>query len=135
MKFRKIIMLLPMLVLASTLLHAHTELKESQPANGAVLHAAPAALALNFSEDVQLLKVELHGPAGTVVNTGFVPVTALSKTFSIPLQDIVTGEYHVGWTILGKDGHRVEGALAFTVDPEATESTGSTEHHADHRKR
>lgn len=131
MKRIKSLLLLPALLLSASLLYAHAHLESSTPADGAVMKQAPAAFALAFSEEVQLLKLEIKGATGTIVSTGFMPVAEATKTFSIPLQGLAAGAYDVSWTIMGKDGHRVEGTMAFTLDPNATESAGA-EHHGDH---
>jgi methionine-rich copper-binding protein CopC len=128
-------LLLPLLLLASSLLHAHTELASATPADGAVLHAAPAAQQLAFTEEVQLLKLVVTDAAGKAVETGFQASATAQKAFTLALPALPPAAYKVSWTLLGKDGHRVEGSLGFTVDPNATETTGGAathEHHGNH---
>ncbi len=125
-------LLVAVLALGSTLSWAHTGLEQATPADGAVMHTAPTALDLAFSGDVQLLKLDIADAAGAAQQTTFQPSPAAAKTFSIPLPALAPAAYEVSWTILGADGHRVEGKLGFTVDPAATESAGTAhadEHH------
>lgn len=117
--------LLPVILLASSLLHAHTQLEKALPADGAVMHVAPAALELGFTEEVQLLKFAVALDSGTPVTIAFKPEAAAHKTFSIPLPTLAPAVYKVSWTVLGKDGHRVEGSLGFSVNPQAKEVSGT----------
>lgn len=122
--------LLPfLLLLASGLLRAHTHLEAATPADGAVVNAAPATLELAFGEDVQLLKVDVTNAAGAVQDIGFAATATAAKTFSVALPALAPSAYTVNWTILGADGHRVEGHFGFTVDPAATQAAGAAEHH------
>jgi methionine-rich copper-binding protein CopC len=135
MKIAKSLLLAHALCLFSSVLYAHTELKQARPADGAVLNHAPAALELVFSEPVQLLKLSVVDGAGAAVTTGFKPAADSKKTFTIPLPVLVPAAYKASWTIVGKDGHRVEAGLGFTVDPNAPESAGKapvSEHHDHH---
>lgn len=129
MKFMKLL-LIAALSLASSLLFAHTELETAKPADGAVVHKAPAALELTFTEEVQLLKLDVADAAGKAVATTFKASADSLKTFSVALPAMTPAAYKVSWTVLGKDGHRVEGSLGFTIDPNAAESAGgASEHH------
>jgi methionine-rich copper-binding protein CopC len=118
------------LLLASSLLRAHTHLETAVPADGAVLKAAPSTLELSFGEDVQLLKLDVANAAGVPQPLSFVAGATATKTFSIAVSPLAPAAYTVNWTVLGADGHRVEGHYSFTIDPAATESTGGAEHHA-----
>jgi methionine-rich copper-binding protein CopC len=125
------ILLSSVLLLASGLLRAHTHLETAAPADGAVLHAAPATVELSFGEDVQLLKLDMADAAGAAQDIGFAPAAAAARSFSIPLPALAPSAYTVNWTVLGADGHRVEGHFGFTVDPNAAESAGAADaHHA-----
>ncbi len=135
MKITKALLLAPVLWLCASLLYAHTELKQASPADGAVLNHAPAALVLGFSEPVQLVKLTMVDKNGAVVATGFTAAAESLNTFTIALPALMPAVYQASWTIVGKDGHRVEGKLGFTVNPNTTESAGKApaktqhEHH------
>ena len=124
------LLLSSVLLLASGLLRAHTHLETAAPADGAVLHAPPATIELAFGEDVQLLKLDIANAAGMAQDIGFAPAATAAKTFSVPLPALAPSAYTVNWTVLGADGHRVEGHFGFAVDPAAAESAGTAEHHA-----
>lgn len=128
MKSMKLV-LSSLLLLASSLLRAHTHLEAAAPADGAVLKAAPPAVELTFGDEVQLLKLELASATGATVAMDFQASGTASKTFSVSLPALAPSTYTVNWTVLGADGHRIEGRFAFTVDPAAAESAGATGHH------
>jgi len=132
MKIVKSLLLAHALCLFSSVLYAHTELKQAKPADGAVLNHAPAVLELAFSEPVQLLKLSVVDGTGVAVVTGFKAAADSKKTFSISLPALVPAVYKASWTIVGKDGHRVEAGLGFTVDPNAPESPGKAPEHHEH---
>lgn len=131
MKGFKSLLLIPALLLGTTL-YAHTALKEAMPADGAVVNKAPTALELTFTEDVQLLKLELTNADGAVQPLDFKASATAAKTFSIALPALAPAAYDATWTILGKDGHRVEGKLGFTLDPQAQETSGNAHAHSGH---
>lgn len=132
MKFSRSMLLASGLCLFSSLLHAHTELKQASPADGAVMKQAPIAVQLGFSEPVQLLKLGLADGTGAAVATGFKATADSLTSFSVPMPVLAPASYKVSWTIVGKDGHRVEGSLGFTVDPNAAESAGKAPAKAQH---
>lgn len=113
--------LLSSLLLCATGVQAHTTLQSSTPADGAVLDEAPKTVELGFSENVQLLKLDIATDAGAVEDMEFKPVATAAKTFSVPLPALEPAAYLVNWTIVGADGHRVEGMLSFLVDDKAHE--------------
>jgi methionine-rich copper-binding protein CopC len=120
MKITQALLLVPALLLSPVLL-AHTELQESTPADGAVLQEPPAALELKFSADVQLLKLEIANADGAAQDIAFTASASAAKAFSVPLPAMEPAAYSVNWTILGADGHRMEGSLSFLVDAVAHE--------------
>ncbi len=123
------LLLSSVLLLASGLLRAHTHLETAVPADGAVLKASPSTVELTFGAEVQLLKLELAGATGAAVEMDFQASATATKTFSVPLPALAPSAYTVNWTVLGADGHRIEGHFTFTVDPAAAESTGAAEPH------
>lgn len=139
MKLARLFTLLPALLLTSSLLHAHTALDKATPKDGAVLTQAPATLDLAFTEEVQLLKFALTDAEGEAVATDFKASAAASKTFSLPLPAALPAKaYKANWTVLGKDGHQVQGSLGFTVDHAGTEpaeadaASAAAQSHNDH---
>lgn len=120
-----------LLLLASGLLRAHTHLETSVPADGAVLSEGPATLELSFGDEVQLLRLGFTVVTATddTVKPDFQPSATAAKTFSIPLPALASGAYTVSWTVLGADGHRIEGHFSFTIDPAAAASASATAPH------
>ena len=105
---------------------AQAELKATIPANGTVIRAAPEALELSFSEDVQLLKLAVSGIESKMIPTSFKPTGTAQRTFSIPLPALGEDAYVVAWTVVGQDGHQTQDKLTFVVDADAAEKAGTT---------
>ncbi|MGY1715506.1 copper resistance protein CopC [Geodermatophilus sp. SYSU D01106] len=110
---------------------AHDALVSATPADGASLGAAPAAVELRFSGDVQELGAELvvTGPDGARVGDGVPSVSG--PTVSLPLPgDLPAGTYAATWRIASADGHPVSGTTTFTVTggaaPGGTTGDGAT---------
>jgi copper resistance protein C len=95
---------------------AHTRLVNSDPADGASLSAAPEAVSLTFSENVEaeFATVSVVGPDGTNHQTG--PLSAADgvvRTAVSPLGP--AGRYEIGYRVVSDDGHPVQGVVAFTL--------------------
>jgi len=100
---------------------AHARLVQSDPADGASLHAAPSVVTLSFSEglepafshvtlatgsgdDVPLQEQKVAGDDGSLLT-------------AVPLEPLSAGSYEARWDVLSKDGHKTSGAIRFTVEP------------------
>ncbi len=94
---------------------AHTHLTASVPADNAMLMKAPEVLSLTYSADVILLKVSLTDSKGKSVKFGFKPVTKAAAEFNWSLPALKPDTYVVDWTIVGKDGHKVQKQYSFMV--------------------
>ena len=96
----------------------HAHLEESDPADGAELDSAPAALLLEFSEGVELRfsSFELVGDGGEALE-----VTAEAGDDSAmqvelePEEEIAAGDWRLVWEVLAEDGHTTSGEVHFTV--------------------
>lgn len=104
-----------LLLLWSVGASAHTHLTASVPADNAMLMKAPETLSLSYSAEVILLSVEVTDSNGDNVAFGFKPVTAAASQFSWPLPALKPDTYVVDWTIVGKDGHKVQKQYSFMV--------------------
>ena len=86
---------------------AHTEITSSQPADGATLRKAPAAVVLTFSEaplDTGLAVVAT-GPQG-----GRFDATVAGGEVVAPWpRDLPAGGYRVAYRVVADDGHPIEG--------------------------
>jgi copper resistance protein C len=128
------IFLLAIGFLTPALTLAHAKLTEAKPADGALVNEAPDAIALTFNEEVQLLKVTVTGADDKEVATEFTASAAKQTGFAVALPELAKDTYTVTWTIVGDDGHKVDGSFVFSVDPDTAEKAGSTaaESHSEH---
>ncbi len=99
---------------------AHAVLRGSDPAAGASVARAPAAVTLRFTEapDPALSVVRVLDTAGRVVSRGAAGGTGDSLELRVPLAAPGPGTYTVTWRTVSKvDGHVSRGAFAFGVGP------------------
>lgn len=95
---------------------AHSELRRSVPAPGAVLARAPERIELFFGERVQLTALRLFHQGGREID---LPRRAIrvADSESIALPPLAPGAYRAEWRIISADGHPVGGTIAFRIDP------------------
>jgi|GEM_PF-1336787 len=98
---------------------AHTQLVFSTPAHQAQLSTPPPVVHLEFNEDVRLLSLELVGDNSGTVDFGFQRNRAATDVFHFELPTLADDVYHLTWTLIGADGHRVSGVVNFTVASES----------------
>jgi copper transport protein len=102
---------------------AHAAIEETDPANGAVLEAAPDEISLSFTEppDLSLTTIGIDG--GVPVPTGpYERVAGTERTIRVPVPDLADGVYTVTWrTVSTTDGHVTAGAFSFGVGVSAGE--------------
>lgn len=107
---------------------AHATLVSSDPADGAVLSAAPSTMTFTFDETVSLPDggVQVFDADG---NTLDVSATARDAVVTVDLPDRMrTGTYVVTWRAVSGDGHPIAGSVTFSIggpsekvtDPEPT---------------
>jgi methionine-rich copper-binding protein CopC len=106
-------------LLVSSQAFAHAALKVSAPASGATV-AAPHDLSLTFSEKVRLTAVRLTADGKDVSGVQVDRAAAAAPTFTVPLPHLVPAKYEVRWSVLGDDGHPVNGTFTFTVSNTAS---------------
>jgi methionine-rich copper-binding protein CopC len=92
---------------------AHAHLKDSTPADGSKLAAAPGVLVLEFSEPAQLTALSITH-AGASAHKLSAPAAAAAQV-RIALPALTPGEYLVTWRALSADGHLAPGQIHFTV--------------------
>lgn len=103
--------------------HAHTELRESTPADSARLAAVPSEIRLRFSGPVELTltTLELIGPDGRPIpldqprHPGDSAAIVIARI--VPLT--TPGTYTVRWRTAAADGHPLSGTFIFVVEPGA----------------
>jgi copper transport protein len=105
----------------------HASLLQAQPADGAVLPSAPAALTLTFNEPVAPLVTRLIGPGGEAV--ALAPAAAENATVTIvPAESLRRGTHVLSWRVISADGHPVGGAVVFSIGaPSGASGAGAEE--------
>jgi copper transport protein len=111
-----------MLLAAATAL-AHTELKESAPADESALETPPKEVMLHFSAAVRLTALTVTKRDEAAVDLSPLP-TGSTERFTVSVPDLAAGAYTVDWRALAGDGHVLRGAFTFTV--------GTPSSHAEH---
>ena len=112
--------------------HLHTELKESDPADDAVLTGSPSAITLTYTTDVQLalssVEVAPALPGAAPAPAGKLAYLADDRhdVIVLPLsRPLGAGGYIVSWTTAGPDGHALSGDFGFRVEmPASAEPPG-----------
>lgn len=100
---------------------AHDELLASSPEDGQVLDAAPAAIELEFSNDIIEMgtAIVVVDAEGAELAAGEPAISGRTVTATLPA-GVADGEYQVRWRAVSADGHPIEGTIDFGVGPDAT---------------
>ncbi len=93
---------------------AHATLVSSEPADGAVIPAAPPRLTLTFNEPVSPLALRLVVPdsSSTVVQGTAERETSLAIALPSGLQ---SGTHVLSWRVVSLDGHPIGGTVVFSI--------------------
>jgi len=96
---------------------AHAFLDHAFPGAGDRLHASPAKLELQFSEEIVA-----SFSAARVIDRNDISVVAgpaviHGRELALPLKKLSPGRYYVSWHAVSVDTHRTEGKYDFTVMP------------------
>ena len=94
---------------------AHISLKQSTPAQEAMLMKSPEQLSLTFGGEVRLAKVIIKDEKNKSINFDFKPSATPSTDFNWSIPSLAQGTYTVKWTALGGDGHKMTGTFRFMV--------------------
>lgn len=114
---RRTLLALPPLLVTASVARAHSELRESSPADGAVLAAPPAELLLRFNERVQVTGLALHGPTGPARRLAPATLSAAAATERVALPALAPGAWRLDWAAISADGHPIRGSIRFTIRP------------------
>lgn len=97
---------------------AHSQLRRSVPAPGAVLRQSPERIELVFSERVQMTALRLFRAGGDEIA---LPRRAIrvADAESVTLPPLATGAYRIEWRIISADGHPVGGTITFSIEAPA----------------
>lgn len=138
---KKILLAVFILLTSSLTVLGHSELVNSNPANGSIVKTMPSAVQLKLDEAVEMsfstfkvyayigtvtndklrafarAKIALKNDAAARADAG-VSSTGTTKTVSVQLKSkLKPGVYVVMWKALGIDTHTVEGYIYFTDKP------------------
>lgn len=105
---------------------AHSQLVDSDPADGATLDMADA-VTLTFNEDItaEFVVIEVTGPGGDDVVDGAPAVDGPEVTQ--PIAPTSNGEYALTYRVVSQDGHPISGMIGFTLtDVPAPEPTAES---------
>ena len=97
---------------------AHAHLAKSDPAAGAAVAAAPAAVTIDFTEPLEpaFSSIAVTDSHGQSVADGKSAVDAGNrKRMHVALASLTAGTYTVAWIAVASDGHRTQGHYAFTL--------------------
>jgi copper transport protein len=94
---------------------AHAQLLSVEPADGARLDEAPAAVTLRFDEAVGLAAGGVSVLDGTGKDVAIAPPVVDGSEVRQPLSALSDGWYLVTWGVVSQDGHVVRGASTFAV--------------------
>jgi methionine-rich copper-binding protein CopC len=99
---------------------AHAEYKSSVPEKDATVNPAPAAVVIEFDEEVnpKLSLIVVKDAAGQKVDKGDSHLVNDEKHLGVDLGALKAGIYKVLWTsVATDDGHKLTGTFGFTVAP------------------
>jgi len=96
---------------------AHTGLEDSTPKNGEVIkEPLQQQITLSFATKIeQTSTIEVLNSNGQAIDLGNFVIED-SEIWATFLQPLESDTYNVNWSIIGADGHPIEGTLSFTVD-------------------
>lgn len=100
----------------STTAHAHSKVDTTSPENGAIVEAVPAEISFNFANDIRLTRVEMTLADHPSVQLNLGDQTRFERIFTLPLENMGLGTYHIEWRGLGVDGHAMQGKFTFVVE-------------------
>ncbi|NIK74905.1 hypothetical protein FHS15_000003 [Paenibacillus castaneae] len=102
---------------------AHSKIELAVPAQDETLDASPQQIEMTFNTKIEKLSnFKLFNAAGEEMDTEKAEVNGATMSGKV-LSELPNGIYTVKWTIIGADGHSVEGNYSFTVEAPIVEPT------------
>ncbi|WP_336784465.1 copper resistance CopC family protein [Paenibacillus sp. MMO-177] len=106
---------------------AHSKITVSTPAKEETVTVSPAEISMTFNTEIEKLsQFKLLDESGKPVPTGDIAVNKATMSGSVT-EPLKNGTYTVKWTIIGADGHAVDGEYAFTVNAAEAASSPAPE--------
>jgi copper resistance protein C len=118
MRTRVLMTMLPLLLFPAAIADAHAFLDHADPRVGSTVHAAPPALTLWFTQDLEpaFSSVEVRNASGARVDSGKASFDAEGRNvMRIALKPLSPGTYTVSWRVLSVDTHTTQGTFSFHV--------------------
>lgn len=103
------------LLLAPIPAKAHSELRATEPGNGARLAAPPVEFVLRFNEPVQLTALTLRDEAGGQKRMALPRDTTPRAVERLAAPPLAPGAWRLEWRAISADGHPVRGTVRFTI--------------------
>jgi methionine-rich copper-binding protein CopC len=106
------------LIVAGPAARAHAFLDHASPPVGSAVPAAPAAITLWFTQDLEpaFSKVTVTNQAGQRVDLGNVQVPqGAPAQLQVGLRPLPPGTYTVSWRVVSVDTHPTEGSFQFSI--------------------
>lgn len=95
---------------------AHSKMENAVPGQDATVTASPERIELTFNTKIEKLSnFKVLDAGGQQLETEKAVVEG-EKMSGAVIKPLTNGIYTVKWTIIGADGHSVEGSYTFTVD-------------------
>ena len=96
---------------------AHSRPETTAPANGEVVAAAPAVIAVSFDKPMRVTFIELTNAGGDTFALERTDEMAPVTRFEATPPPLPAGRYTVKWRGLSEDGHAMSGRFSFEVRP------------------
>lgn len=94
--------------------HAHATLVSSEPADGAVVAAAPSRFTLTFNEPVAPMVLRLAAPDGKTSTLRAATEREATVAISLP-SGLGQGTHVLSWRVVSLDSHPVGGTVVFSI--------------------
>ena len=107
------------LLVIATGAHAHAFLDRASPAVGSTLETPPAAITLEFTEDIEISfsTIEVVDADSGHSVAGGAPEHPRPRSLMMALPPLGAGTYEVRWSAMSIDTHRTEGRFKFHIAP------------------
>ena len=104
------------LLMSCTLARAHAMLDRASPAVGSTVAAAPRAVTLTFTENIEpaFSLVRVEDASGGRVDQGKAQLGG-RNVLRVGLKPLPPGSYKVIWKVLSVDTHATQGSFSFQV--------------------
>lgn len=96
---------------------SHTKVKTSTLEDGKSYQTLPDLIDLVFAQKVGLIELMLETADGSDVPLSFDKPKGMHSRFAIPKPDLTSGAYVLRWRVMAKDGHVLNGEIAFSYEP------------------